>query len=137
MSFVNQVILIGNVGKEPEIRKVTDKGKFVHVSLATTEKYHNAQGKVCEDTQWHTVYFNNKLGNAIVEYVQKGDKIFVSGRLVSRDWQDDQGVKHTETAVYAKTLRFFSKKSGTGKQTGEQALEASEIIEDTNLEDTI
>src|SRR5262245_23418437 len=110
MSFINQTTLIGNVGKEPEVKAVTDKGKFVRISLATTQKYRNAQGEIQTDTQWHTVYFSNGLGKTVAEYLHKGDKLYVQGVLRTHTWDDSNGSKRYEVAVYAQEMLFLTPK---------------------------
>jgi single-strand DNA-binding protein len=111
MSSVNLVMLIGNLGKDPEVLKSTESGSFVRLSLATSHKYKTKAGEVQEDIQWHTVYLNNNLGNLAATYLKKGAKIFVSGELRTRDWQDKQGQVHRVTAIYAREIKFLSTKS--------------------------
>ena len=108
MSSVNQVILIGNLGKDPEVLKSTDQGSFVRLSLATSKKLKTKSGEVKEDIQWHTVYLNNGLGRLAATHLKKGAKIFVSGELRTRDWQDKKGELHRVTAIYAREIKFLS-----------------------------
>lgn len=110
MSYLNNVILIGNLGKDPEVLRSSEQGDFVRLSLATTKKFKNKLGEMQEDTQWHVVYLNNRAGRAASTYCRKGDKIFVSGELRTREWFDDEGQRHFTTSVYAKDLRFLNTK---------------------------
>ncbi len=108
MSSVNQVILLGNLGKNPEVLKSTEQGDFVRLSLATSKKLKSKTGEVHEDVQWHTVYLNNGLGKLAATYLKKGAKVFVSGELRTRDWQDKKGQMRRVTAVYAREIKFLS-----------------------------
>ena len=96
----NQVILIGNVGRDPEIRK-TDMGEFATFSLATSEKWKDRRtGQTKEITQWHTVaVFNEQAVNYIKDNVKKGSKLQVVGQVTYRQWQDQSGNKRTSTDI--------------------------------------
>jgi single-strand DNA-binding protein len=110
MSFFNQVILVGNLGKDPEVLQVSELGSFVRLSLATNKKFKTKEGEIREDTQWHTVYLNNSLGRVAAATLKKGAKLLVSGELRTRDWKDKEGQVHRLTAVYAKEMKFLSAK---------------------------
>ncbi len=110
MSSFNQVILIGNLGKDPEVLQVSELGSFVRLSLATHKKFKTKDGEVREDTQWHTVYLNNNLGRVAAASLKKGAKVLISGELRTRDWQDKEAQVHRLTAVYAKEMKFLSAK---------------------------
>ena len=77
MSSLNQVNLIGMLGRDPEVLKSTEKGDFVRLSLATTKRYRIMEGKIQEDTQWHVVYVSNGLGRIAATHLKKGARIFV------------------------------------------------------------
>jgi len=111
MSYLNQVNLIGNLGKDPEVLISSEKGDFVKLSIAITKRYKNKLGEKVEDTQWHVVYLNNRLGSIGAMFLHKGDRIFISGELRTREWIDDEGIRHFSTSVYARDLRFLSTKS--------------------------
>jgi single-strand DNA-binding protein len=110
MASLNQVMLIGNLGKAPEELKNSKNGSFVRVSLATTKKYTNEKGQLQDSTQWHTVYFSNKLGKIALDHLTKGSQIYVSGELRHTEWQDKDNQKRFSTAVYASELKFLDKK---------------------------
>lgn len=110
MSNLNQVMLIGNLGKDPEVIKTTELGDFVRISLATTKRYKDKKGEQQIETQWHVVYLSNRLGKIGSSYLKKGDKIFISGELKNREWFDDEGQRHFHTSVYAKELKFLTVK---------------------------
>lgn len=108
MSSLNKVMLIGNLGKEPEALK--DDGSFVKISLATMQKYKNDSGDLIENTQWHTVYFNGKLAKVALEFLRKGSKIYVSGELRTNEWKDKDNQKRVSTGVHASELLFLDAK---------------------------
>ncbi len=111
MSFLNQVVLIGNLGKDPEVLKTTETGCFVRMQLATNKKYANAKGEKIEDTQWHTVNLNNAVGKFVSEYFKKGDKALVIGELRSQTWTDKKGIEHISTYVFARECKSLVPKS--------------------------
>jgi len=110
MSSLNQVNLIGNLGRDPQVLKSTPQGDFVRLTIATTKKYRTKDGQIQEETQWHTVYLSNALGNVASSYLKKGAKIFVSGELRTTVWNDKDDKSYHSTAIYARDVRFLSKK---------------------------
>jgi single-strand DNA-binding protein len=110
MSYLNQVQLIGVLGKNPEILKEDKSGCFVRLSLATNKKYTNADGETVQDTQWHTVYLNNGTGKYAASYLKKGGKVLVLGELRKHQWKDKKDQVRTSIAVYAKECRTLTAK---------------------------
>ncbi len=110
MSSVNQVVLIGNLGKDPVVLKNTEQGSFVRLSLATSKRFKTKAGEIQDDIQWHTVYLSNGIGRLAANHLKKGNKIFVFGELRTRDWQDKNGETHRVTAVYGRELKFLNNK---------------------------
>jgi single-strand DNA-binding protein len=98
---VNKVILVGNVGKDPEVRTSQDGSKIVNFSLATSETWNDrASGERKERTEWHrVVVFNDRIGDVVEKYVRKGSKIYVEGALQTRKWTDQTGVEKYSTEV--------------------------------------
>lgn len=104
---VNKVILVGNLGKDPDVR-TTDKGtKIVNLNLATTESWKDKQtGEWKNATEWHrVVIFNERLADVAEKYLRKGRKIFVEGQLKTRKWTDQQGMERYTTEVVADRFR--------------------------------
>jgi single-strand DNA-binding protein len=102
---VNKVILIGNLGKDPEARNFQNGGKVVNLRLATTDTYKDREGNRQEKTEWHSVaIFNEKLGEIAEKYLRKGSKVYIEGKLETRKWQDQAGQERYSTEV---TLRNF------------------------------
>lgn len=104
MSSVNKVVLLGNVGKDPEVRSTQSGGQFCNFSIATSEKWKDKNsGEQRENTQWHNVVvFNDNLVTIIQKYIKKGSKIYVEGQLQTRKWQDQSGADRWSTEVVLK-----------------------------------
>ena len=101
---INKVILVGNVGQEPEIRATSDGREIANISLATSESWKDKNsGEKKEKTEWHkVVIFNEGLVNVVKNYIKKGSKLYVEGALQTRKWQDQQGNDRYSTEVVLK-----------------------------------
>lgn len=95
----NKVQLIGNLGQDPEIVNLNDGKQLAKFSIATTDRYTNKKGEQVTDTQWHRVVAFNGTASIISQYVKKGNKIGVEGKLVTRQWEDKEGQKRYTTEV--------------------------------------
>ncbi len=104
---VNKVILIGNLGKDPEVRSMQNGGKVVNLSIATSETWRDKNsGERQEKTEWHrVVIFNEKLGEVAEKYLKKGAKVYVEGSLQTRKWTDNAGVEKYSTEVVLQRFR--------------------------------
>ena len=100
----NKVQLLGHVGQDPEIQVLEDGKKFAKFSMATNENYTNAQGEKVEKTYWHQVIFWNKGAEIIEQHVKKGTRLLIEGKLTSRSWEDEAGVRHYRTEIIGKEL---------------------------------
>lgn len=108
---VNKVILVGNVGRDPEVRHL-DKGVAVaRFSLATTENYTAKTGEKVSNTEWHNIVAWRGLAEVVEKYVKKGSQLYIEGRLRTRDYDKD-GVKHYTTEINADTLQLLGKREG-------------------------
>ncbi len=122
---VNKVILVGNVGRDPEARSMQSGGKIVSFSVATSESWNDkASGERKEKTQWHRVaIFNEKLGEIAERYVKKGTKVYLEGALESRKYTDQSGVEKEITEVvlarYRGELTLLDSRAGGGRDGGE------------------
>jgi single-strand DNA-binding protein len=98
---VNKVILVGNLGKDPEVRSTQDGTKIVNFTLATSETWNDrASGERKERTEWHrVVVFNDRIADVVEKYVRKGSKVYVEGALQTRKWTDQSGVEKYTTEV--------------------------------------
>ncbi|MDB5370745.1 MAG: single-stranded DNA-binding protein [Roseomonas sp.] len=120
---VNKVILIGNLGRDPEIRNFQNGGRVVNLRLATTDNYKDREGNRQEKTEWHSVaIFNEKLGEIAEKYLRKGSKVYVEGKLETRKWQDQAGQDRYSTEVtlrnFGGELTLLDGRGGTGGEDG-------------------
>ena len=108
MASVNKVIILGNCGKDPEIRAFPDGNRVANVSVATTEKWKDKQtGEKREATEWHRIVFHGRLAEIVEQYVHKGDPIYVEGSLHTRKWTDQAGVEKYSTEIKAAGLQLL------------------------------
>lgn len=115
--MVNKVILVGTVGKDPEIRN-TQNSKVANFSLATNESYKDKNGEKKTVTEWHSIVIWGKLADVVEKYVKKGNHLYIEGKLSTRSWDDNNGIKRyvTEVIVYAMTMLPSAQKAGEGQQ---------------------
>lgn len=112
---VNKVILIGNLGRDPEVRYTPSGMAVANVTLATTEAWKDKQsGENQERTEWHRVTFYTRLAEIVGEYLRKGSKIFIEGRLQTRKWQDKNGQDRYTTEIIADSMQMLDSKGGGG-----------------------
>lgn len=117
MASVNKVILIGNLGKDPELRYNPSGVAFCTVSLATTRNWKNREtGERQEETEWHRVVFNDKLAEIVGEYCKKGKPLYVEGRLRTRKWQDKEGRDTYTTEIIADQMQLLGGRDDQGEQ---------------------
>lgn len=115
MASVNKVIIIGNVGKDPEVRYNPSGGAWCTVSIATTRNWKNREtGERQEETEWHRVVFNDRLAEIVGEYVKKGRPLYVEGRLKTRKWQDKEGRDTYTTEIIAQEMQLLGGRDGAG-----------------------
>ncbi len=117
MRGVNRVMLIGNLGKEPDLQHVDGNIGVVKFPLATTESYKDRSGKLINQTEWHTVVLWRGLADLAQKYLHKGSLIYVEGRLRTRSWEDKEGNKKFATEVVGDNLIMLDKR-GEGSQHG-------------------
>jgi len=110
MSSVNKVILVGNVGKDPETRFSESGTAIANLTIATTNRFKNKQGQNQEETEWHRVVAYGKLAEIIEKYVQKGKPLYLEGRLQTRKWTDKQGVDRYTTEIVAEQMQMLGQK---------------------------
>ena len=117
MASVNKVILIGNVGKDPELRYNPSGVAFCTLSLATTRSWKNREsGEKQEETEWHRVIFNDKLAEIVGQYCKKGKPLYVEGRLKTRKWQDKEGRDTYTTEIVADQMQLLGSRDGGGDE---------------------
>ncbi|MFV0681412.1 single-stranded DNA-binding protein [Ottowia sp.] len=119
MASVNKVILVGNLGQDPELRTFPSGGQVCNVRLATTDKWKDRQsGEPREHTEWHTVVFNDRLAEIAGQYLRKGSQIYVEGSLRTRKWQDKDGNDRYSTEIRGTTMQMLGSRQGMGGPSG-------------------
>jgi single-strand DNA-binding protein len=118
MASVNKVILIGNLGRDPETRYMPDGGAITNISVATTDVWKDKNGEKQEKTEWHRVAFFGKLAEIAGEYLKKGSQVYVEGRLQTRKWQDKDGADKYTTEVIADRMQMLGSRQGMGGGAG-------------------
>lgn len=113
---VNKVILVGNVGQDPETRHMPNGNAVTNLSLATSETWKDkTTGQPQEKTQWHRVVFFNKLAEIVSEYVRKGSKLYIEGSLRTRSWEQD-GITRYATEIVANEMQMLDSRGGSDQQ---------------------
>jgi single-strand DNA-binding protein len=120
MASVNKVILVGNLGRDPEVRYSPDGAAICNVSIATTSQWKDkATGERREETEWHRVVFYNRLAEIAGEYLKKGRSVYVEGRLKTRKWQDKEtGADRYSTDIVADQMQMLGSREGEGMGSG-------------------
>src|SRR5476649_225998 len=112
---VNKVILIGNLGADPEVRFMPSGGAVANLRIATSESWKDKQtGEQHERTEWHTVVLFNRLGEIAGEYLKKGSKVFIEGSLRTRKWQDKAGQDRYTTEIVGAEMQMLDSRGGAG-----------------------
>jgi single-strand DNA-binding protein len=123
--MINKVILIGNVGQDPEVRYTGDASngaKVATIRLATTERYRDRNGNPQEHTEWHNVVVWRNQADVVEKYVKKGTQLYVEGRIRTRSWDDQNGNKRYTTDIVADTIQLLGRRpEGNGQQGGYQS----------------
>jgi len=120
MASVNKVILIGNLGRDPETRYMPDGGAITNISIATTDTWKDKAGEKQEKTEWHRVAFFGRLAEIAGEYLKKGSQVYVEGRLQTRKWQDKDGNDKYTTEIVADRMQMLGSRQGMGGGGGDR-----------------
>ncbi|GJL76157.1 MAG TPA: single-stranded DNA-binding protein [Nitrosomonas sp.] len=113
MASVNKVILIGNLGKDPETRYMSSGDAVTNITLATTEVWKDKSGEKQEKTEWHRVTFYRKLAEIAGEYLKKGRSVYIEGKLETRKWTDKNGMDRYTTEIIATDMKMLGSRSGS------------------------
>ncbi|MFO0235390.1 MAG: single-stranded DNA-binding protein [Burkholderiales bacterium] len=115
MESVHTVIIVGNIGKDPETRYSPNGGAICNVRIATTRNWKDkATGEKKEETEWHSVVFYDRLAEIAGEYLKKGRSVYVEGRLKTRKWQDKEGQDRYTTEIIAQEMQLLGSREGMG-----------------------
>ncbi len=107
MAGVNKVIIVGRLGKDPEVRTIGNGGTVAQLAVATSENWVDKEGQKQERTEWHRIVAWGKLADICGKHLSKGRQVYVEGRLQTRSWDDQQGVKKYSTEIVASTVQFL------------------------------
>ena len=114
MASVNKVIIVGNLGKDPEMRSFPNGDQIANVTIATTDKWKDKQtGEAKEATEWHRVAFGGRLAEIVGQYLRKGSQVYVEGSLRTRKWTDKDGVEKYTTEIYAEQMQLLGGREAT------------------------
>lgn len=119
MRGVNKVIIIGNLGNDPEVKQFSNGGSVTTLSVATSEQWTDKQsGEKREATEWHRIVLFNKLGEIAAQYLRKGSQVYIEGKLTTRKWQDQNGQDRYTTEIKGDQMQMLG--GGGGQQTQQQ-----------------
>ncbi|MBW2542988.1 MAG: single-stranded DNA-binding protein [Deltaproteobacteria bacterium] len=118
MASVNKVILVGNLGRDPELRYLQSGQPVTNFSLATNEAWRDKDGNNQERTEWHRIVVWGKSAENCAQYLQKGRSVYIEGRLQTREWEDKECNKRQTTEVVAQTVQFLGGRGGAGGDSG-------------------
>lgn len=118
MASVNKVILVGNLGRDPETRYMPDGGAITNFSIATTDTWKDKAGEKQEKTEWHRISTFQRLAEIAGEYLKKGSQVYIEGRLQTRKWTDKDGVEKYTTEIIADKMQMLGSRQGMGGDGG-------------------
>lgn len=132
MASVNKVIIVGNVGRDPETRYMPSGDAVTNISVATSDRYKDKQtGEMKETTEWHRVAFFGKLAEIAGQYLKKGSQVYVEGRLRTRKWTDASGQEKYSTEIVSETMQMLGGKPVGGSGDGGESYGRSKVSEQT------
>ncbi|MDH6248808.1 single-strand DNA-binding protein [Polynucleobacter sphagniphilus] len=130
MASVNKVIIVGNVGRDPETRYMPSGDAVTNISVATSDRYKDKQsGEMKETTEWHRVAFFGKLAEIAGQYLKKGSQVYVEGRLRTRKWTDASGQEKYSTEIVAETMQMLGGKPVGGSEGGVEGYSRPRSVE--------
>ena len=119
MAGVNKAILVGNLGKDPEIRVIESGRKVAQFSLATTESYKDKNGERVDQTEWHNVVFWGPIADVIEKYLKKGSQVYIEGKIRTRSYDDKEGVKKYITEIVGQNMTMLGGSPKSSSEAGE------------------
>ncbi len=119
MAGVNKVILVGHLGRDPELRYTQNGQAVANFSLATTESYAKRDGEREDRTEWHRIVAWGRLAEICAEYLSKGRQIYIEGRIQTREWEDREGEKRRTTEIVAREMQMLGRRGETSEITEE------------------
>jgi single-strand DNA-binding protein len=119
MASVNKVILLGNLGRDPEVRYLPSGDPVANITIATSSRYKGKTGEMVEETEWHRVTFFGRLAEIASQYLKKGRPVYVEGRIKTRKYTDKDGVEKYATDIIASEMQLLGGREGMGEPAGE------------------
>lgn len=136
--MINKVILIGNLGADPELRYTQSGDAVATFNLATSETWKGADGNKQEQTEWHRIVAFKRLAEICGEYLAKGSRVYIEGRIQTRKWQDKDGNDRYTTEIVAREMKMLTPKGGGGGNYGSQGMDEPPLPEPTgNMGDDV
>jgi single-strand DNA-binding protein len=115
MASVNKVILVGNLGRDPEVRYMPNGDPIANITIATSSKYKSKTGEMVEETEWHRVSFFGKLAEIVGQYLKKGRSVYIEGRIKTRRYTDKDGIEKFATDIIANEMQMLGSREGMGE----------------------
>lgn len=119
MASVNKVILLGNLGRDPEVRYMPSGDPIANVTIATSSRYKNKAGEMVDETEWHRVTFFGRLAEIASQYLKKGNPVYVEGRIKTRKYTDKDGIEKYATDIIASEMQLLGGREGRGAPAGD------------------
>ena len=135
MASVNNVILVGNLGKDPEVKKFDSGIKNASFSLATTEKFKNKTGEMVSNTEWHNIVVWGALSDVAEKYLKKGSQIYLEGKIKTSSWEDKSGAKRYKTEIYADSFTMLGVKDVQSNEPKKENTTQHELRPNTDIYD--
>jgi len=134
MASVNKVILVGNLGQEPEVRYATNGDAVVNLSLATTSRWKDkASGQMKEETEWHRVSIFGKAAEVAGQYLHKGSAVYVEGKIKSKKYTDKQGIERTAFEITCENFQMLGGKTSADKPVPKQNSKPADDFQDSEI----
>jgi single-strand DNA-binding protein len=133
MAAVNKVILVGNLGADPEINSANNGTQVANLSLATSEQWTDKSGERQERTEWHRLVLWEKLADVAARFLKKGSQIYVEGKLQTRSWEDPNGQKKWTTEIRVFQLQMLGKREDAQAPTGGAPVPVSDAVNNDDL----
>ena len=130
MSGVNKVILVGNLGKDPDVKYLDNGVAVANFSLATTENYKNKEGERVSQTEWHNIVLWRGLAEVAEKYLKKGASIYIEGKIKTRKWEDKEGITRYSTEILGDNMTMLG-----GRSSSEDKIETTSESEENSKDD--
>lgn len=128
---INKVIILGNLGQDPEMKFMPNGDAVTNISVATSESWKDQQGQIQEKTEWHRIVAFRKLAEIMGKYLQKGSKIYIEGKIKTRKWQDQNGNDRYTTEIVADNMQMLDKRQDGQQQAAQQPTQYNQAQQPT------